>query len=206
MGLRRRLFVPCVVAWAACAWIILIGTEPPLDPSAQAWAHVTSRVLLGLTAGAVLVWPASVLCRQNMPRRIIAGETLLLMVLLGACVVALRLPGGDSGPAVLSGAALLCAWLLLVGGVTAWAMTCHRAIGWFIAPAVLLPLVCAGILPSAADLLLGPLTAAWRLGEMVTWPPTLVLSAALLPCVLAALVWRQTRPTPSLDEDQPNAR
>ena len=117
---------------------------------------------------------------------------MLLTVLLAATVAALRLPGGDAGVGVLSGAVLLSSWLLLAGGVTALAMARNRAIGWMIPAAALLPLVAAGTLPMEADLLIGPLTAAWRLGEMVEWPPALMLGCALFPCLLAAALWRWT--------------
>ena len=187
-SLRRRLFVPCVLIWTALAWLSVIGVRPPIDPSTTSWAHGAGQLVLVLTAGVALVWPASVLLGQQ--RRFVCfGESLLLSLLLGGAVMGLRTTIDDTIAGAASTAALLALWTLCMGGLTALAGTHGRWIGWLSCAAVLVLLPLSTLVEPSIRVSAGPLAAAWMMSEHTHLPLAELLPGFLTAGVLTGGCW-----------------
>lgn len=188
---RRRLLIPCIVIWATLAWLTSMGTTSPLDPTPQAWAHATQRLLLVLTSGSVLVWPATLCWSQSFSGPTVLSESITIAVLLGAAVVSVLLPGGWALATACAAAALLSAWVLAVGGICVLAHGArHRWPLLIFAAATLLMLPLAVVLPSPGPLLTGPLSAAWAIHAQPA--QGLLWACTGVPLLLAGITWRAT--------------
>lgn len=188
---RRRFLVPCILIWAALAWLAVIGPTAPIDPTPESWAHATRRLLLVLASGSVLVWPATMLGTTFSNPAVIATESVTLAVLLGAAVIGLLLPGEVALATVLAAATLLGTWVLATGGICARAGAMHRrwpVLGFALAMVVLLPLVV--VMPEPWPLLMGPLAVAWAIGS--AHEASILWVCMVLPLAVLLAAWRPT--------------
>ena len=188
---RRRLLVPCILIWAALAWLIVIGTTAPIDPSPESWVRAIRRLMVVFAGGSVLVWPATMLNTTFDNPSVIAAESITLAILLGAAVIGLLLPSEVALARAIAAATLLGTWVLAAGGICARAGAMHRrwpVLGFAFVTIVLLPLVV--VIPEPWPLLMGPLAVAWAIGS--AHEASVLWACTLLPLAVLLTTWRPT--------------
>ena len=186
--LRRRLFVPCVLGWTALAWVAVIGIRAPIDPSTAAWSHAAGQLIIILTAGVVLAWPASMLIahRDLCP---CFGESVLLSLLLGGAVMGLRLTADNTAASAGGAALVLGLWTLSLGAMMAVAQIHGRWIGWVACGAALVLLPLSAMLEPSLRTAAGPLAAAWALSIEPHSTPADLLAGLVSSATLAIVCW-----------------
>lgn len=186
--LRRRLFVPGVLGWIALAWVAVIGIRTPIDPSTAAWSHAAGQLIIVLTAGVVLVWPASMLiARRDLWSCF--GESVLLSLLLSGAVIGLRLTADDTAASAGGAALVLGLWTLSLGAMMAIAQVHGRWIGWAACGAALVLLPLSAMLEPSLRTAAGPLAAAWALSIDPHSTPANLLAGLVSSATLAILCW-----------------
>ena len=170
------------------AWLAVIGIRAPIDPSAAAWSHAAGQLVIVLTAGVTLVWPASLLiARRDLWSCF--GESVLLSLLLGGAVMGLRLTADDTAASAAGAALLLGLWTLSLGAMMAVAQIHGRWIGWVACGTALVLLPMSAVLEPSLRAAAGPLAAAWMLSSEVHSSPTDLLAGLVCSGTLAIVCW-----------------
>ncbi|MCH2135453.1 MAG: hypothetical protein MK101_02600 [Phycisphaerales bacterium] len=189
--LRRRALVPAIVVWACIAWGFTIGMDPPLDPVAAAWRHAASRFVLVLVAGAVIVWPTSLMLAPSGSLGDMLTESMTLALLLGSAVVAVQLALGHAALIAIGAALLSANWILLLGALSG--ASGPRSGPMFIAVCLMiLGLPAAVFLPAPWTLLFGPLAGVWTISQAhpsaaaiwlaTAWPAAAMVALWIVAC------------------------